>query len=87
MNDSFQLLMNIHYGSFMNSKKMHSTNKIVGGVDFFAVHERAFYGPLWTKSFAKSLFLLVHEQLYGIVRQRAFIPRWWTPPNSLTDYL
>ena len=46
-----------------------------------------FFGPPWTKSFAKSLFLLVHEQLYGIVRQHAFIPRWWTPPISLADYL
>ena len=51
------------------------------------VHERVFLGPPWTKSFAKSLFLLVHEQLYGIVRQHAFIPRCWTPPNSRTDYL
>jgi len=54
---------------------------------FFAVHERAFYGPLWTKSLAKSLFLVVHERLYGIVHQHAFIPRCWTHPNSLADYL
>ena len=78
----------------------HATNDFVGGVGFFScsattfftlqwtvVHEHVFFGPPWTKSFAKSLFLLVHEQLYGIVRQHAFIPRWWTPPNSLADYL
>ena len=51
------------------------------------VHEQVFLGPPWTKLFAKSLFLVVHEQLYGIVQQHAFIPRWWTPPNSLADYL
>ena len=51
------------------------------------VHEHVFLGPPWTKLFAKSLFLVVHEQLYGIVQQHAFIPRWWTPPNSLADYL
>ena len=50
------LFMNIHIESFINSKKIHSTNKMVGGVDFFAVQEHAFYGPLWTKSLAKSLF-------------------------------
>ena len=54
---------------------------------WMVVHEQVFLGPPWTKSFAKSLFLVVHEQLYGIVQQHAFIPRWWTPPNSPADYL
>ena len=55
--------------------------------EWMVVHERVFLGPPWTKLFAKSLFLLVHEQLYGIVHQHAFISRCWIPPNSLTDYL
>ena len=54
---------------------------------WMVVHEQVFLNPPWTKSFAKSLFLVVHEQLYGIAQQHAFIPRWWTPPNSLADYL
>ena len=62
-------------------------DKIIGGVDFLAVHERAFYGPLWTKSLGKGLFHCVHQHLYGIVAEQAFIPRCWTHPNSLADYL
>ena len=62
-------------------------DKIIGGVDFLAVHERAFYGPLWTKLLGKSLFHGVHQHLYGIVAEQAFIPRCWTHPNSLADYL
>ena len=62
-------------------------DKIIGGVDFLAVHEHAFYGPLWTKSLGKGLFHGVHEHLYSIVAEQAFIPRCWTHPNSLADYL
>ena len=62
-------------------------DKIIGGVDFLAIHERAFYGPLWTKSLGKGLFHGVHQHLYGIVAEQAFIPRCWTHPNSLADYL
>ena len=62
-------------------------DKIIGGVDFLAVHERAFYGPLWTKSLGKGLFHGVHQHLYGIVAEQAFIPRCWTHPISLADYL
>ena len=62
-------------------------DKIIGGVDFLAVHERAFYGPLWTKLLGKGLFHGVHQHLYGIVAEQAFIPRCWMHPNSLADYL
>jgi len=51
------------------------------------VHEQVFLSLPWSKPYAKSLFLVVFEQLYGIVQQHAFIPRWWTPPYSLADYL
>ena len=54
---------------------------------FLAVHERTFYGPLWTKLLAKNLFLVVHERLNDIVQQHAFIPRCWMYPNLLADYL
>ena len=51
------------------------------------VCEHFFGGLSINNMFAKSLFIFVHEQLYGIVQQCEFIPRWWTPPNSLADYL
>ena len=62
-------------------------DKIIGGVDFLAIHERAFYGPLWTKLLGKGLFHGVHQHLYGIVAEQAFIPRCLTHPKSLADYL
>ena len=76
-----------YYGHIWKRVNYHSTSKIIGGVDFLAVHERAFYGPHWTKSLAKGLFHCVHQHLYGIVAEQAFIPRCWTHPNSLADYL
>ena len=61
-------------------------DKIIGGMDFLAVHERAFYGPPWTKLLAKGFINCVHQHLYDIVAEQAFIPRCWTHPNSLADY-
>ena len=37
-------------------------------------------------SFLWTPLVVFSFSLYGIVRQRAFIPRWWTSPNSLVDY-
>ena len=71
----------------MSGVDYHSTNKIIGGVDFLSVHEHAFYGSLWTKSLGTGLFHGVHQHLYSIVAEQAFIPCCWTYPNSLADYL
>ena len=50
--------------TFMNGKKIHSTNDSVGGVDFFAVDER--------------VYMNVHEQWHSDVDERSLECIWWT---------
>ena len=54
---------------------------------FFCRSWTCFLGPFLNKIVGQEPHLLVHEQLYGIVPELAFISRCWTPPNSLADYL
>ena len=54
---------------------------------FFCRSWTCFLGPFLNKIVGQEPHLLVHEQLYGIVPELAFISRCWNPPNSLADYL
>ena len=54
---------------------------------FFCRSWTCFLWPSLNKIVGQEPLLLVHERLYGIVPELAFISRCWTPPNSLPDYL